>query len=509
MPRASILAAMAAASCAAGGPEASREPGQAHRPHLLALSAYEASLGTVIDAYAENLPDADRADLSLVFSGTFRDQDGAESPIDLEVPARRVDAGTVRWTGFGPYGNPFGRMGAEIGAFSGTVALRARIQDGAAIEDEAPIDIRFVVRPSIVVRELEPVTASCSGAIKRAIGGAPYRIRVEAAGFTPTAFTYAFTDPMARGERTAIRHVASGRYDRAGDRGDLVIPPVPQGVDSYSEIITISARDEIGAVHQSAFAVQVHRPLEVFYNGNVQVAEVLAPVPVSGCIPGGESGRNASYNESMEETRSRSYKVDWNQTWLDTHTVSTGAMSTTGVTETNGVGFSTTDGKNWSWSLGGEASASVGLEELVEVGVKVNGSIGGGGMTSMEMSRTREVGIEASTTTTETNESSAQRGGETGGGFEWQVSSNQSISHEFGGDVIAGTYGVFYRQALRLLRRAAIVTYNQCGAASVVADLDFQDWTWSPDLALGSACPPLPASNLPKAQCVVPPCGDQ
>src|SRR5262249_54336687 len=138
------------------------------------------------------------------------------------------------------YGNPFGMSGAEIGAFSGTVALRAQLDDGTKLDDEAPADIHFAVKPSIVVRELEPMTASCTGPIKRAIGGAPYRIRVEAAGFVPTAFTYAFSDPIARGEGVAIRHLADGRYDRAGDRGDLIIPEVPEGVDSYSEVITVS-----------------------------------------------------------------------------------------------------------------------------------------------------------------------------------------------------------------------------------------------------------------------------
>ena len=62
---------------------------------------------------------------------------------------------------------------------------------------------------------------------------------------------------------------------------------------------------------------------------------------------------------------------------------------------------------------------------------------------------------------------------------------------------------------MRVLRRAAVVTYNQCGSASVVAELDFHDWAWSPDLALSNACPPLPTSNLPDAVCYVPPCGGE
>ncbi|NIS28792.1 MAG: hypothetical protein GWO04_02010, partial [Actinobacteria bacterium] len=66
----------------------------------------------------------------------------------------------------------------------------------------------------------------------------------------------------------------------------------------------------------STFAIGVHRPLEFFYNGNVTVAEVMAAVPVSACIPGGINGRDATYNESMSETRDRSYSLNWNETWL-------------------------------------------------------------------------------------------------------------------------------------------------------------------------------------------------
>ena len=91
----------------------------------------------------------------------------------------------------------------------------------------------------------------------------------------------------------------------------------------------------------------------------------------------------------------------------------------------------------------------------------------------------------------------------------WDVSSSQSIARGFDGHVIANTFGVFYRQTIRLTRRAAMVAYNQCGVAEVVGDVDFTDWAWSPDLALGDSCPPLPASNLPPAACYVPPCTGQ
>ena len=99
------------------------------------------------------------------------------------------------------------------------------------------------------------------------------------------------------------------------------------------------ATDADGQSVQSSFAISVHRPIEIFYNGNLSIAEVMAPVPVSGCLPGGEARRSVVYSEAMQETRSRSYNVSWNEQWLSSRTVSLGSQQTVGLSETNGVGF--------------------------------------------------------------------------------------------------------------------------------------------------------------------------
>ncbi|MCK6550736.1 hypothetical protein L6R52_33170, partial [Myxococcota bacterium] len=368
------------------------------------------------------------------------------------------------------------------------------------------LELELDVEPSIVVRELDPVTASCTGPAKRALGGAAYHLRVEAIGFTPVTYTYTLSAPALDAAPLAIRHLASGRFDLAGERGDLVFPEVPDGMPSYRAIVTIQALGDDGRTRSTAFAIGVHRPIELFYDGNVDVAEILAPVPVSGCIPGGEAGRDVTYGESVSETRQRSYDVSWNESWLASHTVSSGGSQTVGASETNGVGFATTDGQSWSWSLGTTVSGELGLSDLVKVGVSVSGSVGGGGSTSVERSGNRSASLSAESTTTDTESATAERGGGRGESFSWEVSSTQSVSRSYGGRVIAGHYGVFYRQAMRLLRRGQLVTYNQCGAATVVGDVDFSDWAWSPDLALARQCPPLPASNLPEARCMIPPC---
>lgn len=495
------------ASC--GGSDALPETKDARAPHVLALSTYAASVGSFVDVHATGVRDPSDGRTTLHFVGRFTTTDGASMPVDFEAAPKRVDASTMRWTSFGPYRNPFGVQGNEIGSFEGTIAARLTNAEGVSNEDPDPLPVEFEVKPSIIVHELQPLSASCSGAAMRGLGGASYRLRVEAAGFSPAAFTYTLALPAESIAPIAVRHLAQGRFDSVGERGDFTMPSVPEGMQSYQAILSVEARDDAGKHFQSTFAIGVHRPIEIYYNGNVDVAEVFPPVPVSACIPGGEAGRSVEYSESQEETRNRSYEVNWNESWLASHTVSSGSSETIGLSQTNGVGFSTTDEENWNWSLGAEVEGSFGLSKLVSLGLKVNGSVGGGGSHSNNSSTNHEDQVSSSETTTDTEEASEQVGGQNGGGFTWQVTSSDSTTRGFSGNVIAKTYGVFYRQTLRLMRRASIVTYNQCGAANVVGEVDFSDWAWSPDLALGSDCPPLPQSNLPAAQCLIPPCAGE
>src|SRR5207248_1493291 len=141
-------------------------------------------------------------------------------------------------------------------------------------------------------------------------------------GFNPSAFTYTLAAPALQTQPTAVRHLSAGRFDSVGDRGDFLMPPVPEDQPAYDVVITVEARDDGRHTYMTSFAIAVHRPLEVFYDGNVDLAEVLAPVPVSGCIPGGEAGRMVQYSEAMEETRMKGFAVNWNESWLTAHTVS-------------------------------------------------------------------------------------------------------------------------------------------------------------------------------------------
>lgn len=475
---------------------------------ILALSTYSASVGALVEVYGTDFPKPAVGRTYLRFNGVFEGADGTREAVDYSTEPRRVDSGTLRWDQFGPYRNPFSQRGA-VGTFVGTVSTRVVKADGQVVDEANPMEVTFEVKPSVLVEEFQPTTATCDTGILRGIGGAAYRLGVQAVGFEPESFTYAISAPALQMEPIRVRQLADGTKGEVGRRGDIILPEVPEGVPSYGAVITILARGKAGEQVQSSFGLTVHRPLEVFYNGFIDVAEVLAPVPVSGCMPGGTLGASVDYSESQAESRNRSYSVNWNEGWVQSHTVSQGSSETIGLSERNGIGFSTTNGTNFNWSLGAEVTGSVGVDKLVQMGVGVSSEVGGGGNQSNTQNSNRETGVDASTTTTDSESVSEGNSGSTGEDFSWSVSSSQVISRGFGGWIIPGTYGVFYRQTLRLMRRAAMVAYNQCGYAQVVGEVDFVDWTWSPDLALGESCPPLPQSNLPDAECNISPCTGQ
>jgi hypothetical protein len=505
----SSLLSAAAIGCAANTNEPTPGTGELLAPEVVALSTYEASIGTLVEVYGENFPYRSSGRVMLAFQGNFEADDGSVYPVDDEFEASVVDAGTLRWDSFGPYRVPFGPTGNQTGEFVGIVFARIVDDDGNVTESTEPLEATFRVKPSLLVHELQPLSASCGAPVQRALGGAAYRMRVEALGFEPESFTYTIAAPAADIEPVSIRHPATGRYDVVGEYGDLIFPSVPENLLSYGAVLTVTAADVTGQIHGSTFAIGVHRPLEFFYNGNVTVAEVMAPVPVSACIPGGINGRDASYNESMSETRERSYSTSWNESWLSSHTVASSSSQTVGLSETNGVGFATTDGESFRWHLGGEVGGEVGLSKLVSLSMKTTFGIASETSRQVNNSRNRTTGLNESSTTTDTESATETAGASTGETFAWSVNSTETVSRDFGGQIIAGKFGVFYRQTLRLLRRGALVAYNQCGSAEVVGDVDFTDWSWSPDLAMGDSCPPLPASNLPDAECLVPPCAGE
>lgn len=84
------------------------------------------------------------------------------------------------------------------------------------------------------------------------------------------------------------------------------------------------------------------------------------------------------------------------------------------------------------------------------------------------------------------------------------VSTTDAESLQTSGTVFAGMFGMWYRQTTRLARQGSIVAYDLCGNGTEVGQVGLDDWTWAPNLALGTECPP--PTNFPEAECRIEPC---
>jgi len=90
----------------------------------------------------------------------------------------------------------------------------------------------------------------------------------------------------------------------------------------------------------------------------------------------------------------------------------------------------------------------------------------------------------------------------------WVSSSSDQTVQAFSGFIPRSKVGIFYRQTTRWVRRAEVRSYNQCGLAEHIGELQFNEWTWAPDLAIGDSCNSQPPpTNLEPATCFIEPCG--
>lgn len=532
--------------------EADRAPPKTTNAHLLALSTRSASLGTPIDGVLENpIPESAEA-VDFVFDGTFARAGGGEEHVALVQRGERVDPRTIRWTTFGPFGNPFTPSNPDIGVFRGKVGVRVTLADGAVTMDDSPVPIELEVQPSIIVADLQPTTATCDQPALRLIGQMSYKMRTLALGFTPTRIEYAFKTPEivqdsggnsvfaldAEGvpnyRTTTVAHDVAAPVDTVDGSEALALPAVPPDRAKYGVVFSIVAHDNAGRTIQSTFGMTVHKPLEIYNDPRFSLAQIYPAEPVSSCLDGGKEGRVVSYSEGNTATRQRTSTLSLSTSWLksdentwstaDGKTVATSQSGMDAFARSHGTsntfsfeprGSTTTDiSFKWQDSTAGGSSGEVTIPitpRLLSVqGDKSSESgwnIGGGDATTDETTSSRSTAttdwrsIEKTDTTGGTPPASADpRQAE-----NWTVTSARTID-EFHGSIVAGTSGVFYRQLARYTRKAFVLEYTKCGESEVIGDVTLQDYVWAPDLALGTECRPLPRTNLPQPACRLSPC---
>jgi hypothetical protein len=496
-------------------------------PMVGSLSTYSAAVGDTIRFTGAGFISPDQGWTEVTFRGAY-EHDGISEPVNFAIELDHESDGALVWHRFGPYQIPFSRAGNTLGTFEGEVFATNFSYDGREQRQEQGTfhGLSFQVLPSLVIRDLHaggvsdtgtPFESSCNFTGTRLLNFVPYQMQVEAVGFSPSSFTYTIsaglmgeTGPAQ--ESTSVEHLATTTIDSLGDIEDFRFAEVPMGVPVYRASVTIDAVADDGSHFEQLLMVTVHQPLYVRYLGGVEIAEIMEAQPVSGCLHGGLNGTTVTYSEMTSDVRTISstetFSTGWQDTYTESHTDTYGEAGS----EVNKIGFSTQDQRNWNWNVngsvmaGGEAGVPLVANGKVELRVGAGRDWGGShtDTTVGEQSWQQTASYSAALAQTEAHaETITQARSEM-----WSITSSHSESLGISQFLLPNYFGVFYRQTTRMIRQGEIIAMDLCGNETIIGTIVLNDYTWAPDFAMGTACPPLPESGMPPAQCLIPPCDE-
>src|SRR5690606_14283961 len=107
----------------------------------------------------------------------------------------------------------------------------------------------------------------------------------------PRNFTYVVDSPFQTIPKV-MRQEAIATAASFGEGGEIAFPLVPEDRPFYTGTLVVAALDQNDKEHAIALSIGVHRPFEYIMYDKVEIAEIEAAQPVSGCIAGGnEEGR--------------------------------------------------------------------------------------------------------------------------------------------------------------------------------------------------------------------------
>lgn len=469
-----LLATLALAGCLGGddlgpGGQLPEDPGkeawQNVTPRLTVASPGVLSVGDNLVLLGKDFIPTERGQALVVLKGTYFDDAGTASPVDLEGKAMREGKRTDKlawrlWPSI-----LFHPTGDRLGYFVGDVRVVNQANDGSQLVSD-PLPVKITVGPSLLPRLIRPTNSSCQSVVSQTIEDTPFAFVVEAIGLraatqdNPLTFYWTFLaehwhvamnygtgDPVgANLPKTGAFQledvVTSGRVSTVQDGGnrnfllkvgsdllgdsrlkELRTAKVPAEGNSFFANVNVAVVDASGKSARLAVPLDVSRLADLHYDGSVRIAERYPATPVSDCIPAtGTMPAQVTYSEDKAESHVRSMGFNFNAS----------------------AGLNVAPIPQNPWALGINFSAGFGTE----VGAT--------------------------------------------------VSSSNSKGLNISGQIMPGNYGVFYRQTTKLYRIGKIVGRNKCGQTVDLGEAILTDWLFTPELATGPKC--IPQSRLPKAE---------
>ena len=422
------------------GPDGSEEtePGFVLlQPKLDSVAPNALTLGDTVTVIGTDFIEPEDGAMYLLLDGEYTDSDGVAhdftGEIQLEVKNSSIAEFTFEEIFFHPSRD-------KIGTWRGVAALvsRAPNNDDITAEDESwstDKDVTLRVEPSVMLSRLRSADDSSCAAVTfatnsnnnielgfKAIGFGeaspeqPWKVRmsfvspeVSVRYVVPDAFDFwPINGPLDDNVSTLVGE-GTHRVEFEIDSGDNVIidptrtarrvkvsPPVTIGQQQYSEVVlgtllageageggkttanfVVEVTTQDGRSLRRLVTMDIWSEIEIgVWNGAEQVAERYEAHAVSGCIPGGQIGRQLTYSEGETETRDRSIDVKWNAS------VASGLGFTVGVSA-----FGLSSSQTWTQSFGVDVTEGISSSTSTQQNISVQLLPGYFGMSYRQLER--------------------------------------------------------------------------------------------------------------------------
>lgn len=313
--------AMACGSETTAGPSVSQPLAETEptilTPTLTAVSPTTWTSGQVVKLVGAHFVDGHAGKVMVRLVGQMHGDSGGTQPVDMEVEAtyRASNKAELVFEADTP---PRG-FGLTTGTFTGQVTA-TNVSTRGAEAHSAPITTTITVGPSIIVERLQPMSQFCSQMRTPSIlNGEIIELDLAVTGMpagsasAPIAIKAAYVDATDQAQLIETSITSGTQAPLTIDPGMLWQGDEPEGTNdaraSRDVGISLTATPASGTPISRNIVVTIRQPYEVVYDGNSQVVERFEPAPVSGCLPGGQTGNNFRYHESVRESREREYEL--------------------------------------------------------------------------------------------------------------------------------------------------------------------------------------------------------
>lgn len=409
---------------------------------------------------------------AIQFKGRFVDEMNQTITVDYTEKATFHNEGKLSWRLWPNV--VFHPEKDRLGYFLGEVRVTNVGRDGTEKTSE-PVAIRFDVKPSIIPRLVRPKDGNCQPIVTKTIGGTSFDFSVEAIGLrratddAPMKFYWAFmADQWDISDKYGgydIKDPTSSPVPPERRKGNafLVEDRVTSGAASdlsedSSKNFLLRFKDDLlgqgGIKRLKTIAVNDYQLGSMDYDTNVNVTAVDA------------SGKTAHLSIPIRIYQQVEMNYDNNQVPVQRYEPQQVTECIPGSDIGRELQYredkSESESRSLTWNINGSLGYSLGLPPAQPF-IAMPHITGG-------------FGIDISETVTTTN----------------------SKSLDFGGRVLPGEYGMFYRQKTKIKRVGKLIGHTKCGQEFDVGEAIVTDWIFSPDLGTGPSCPP--PTNLPPAQ---------